>query len=164
MAKRFFRHGELHLVILTLVARQPMHGYQLMGELTRLFGPAYRPSAGSIYPAVEGLEAEGLITGRDERGRRVYELSATGAVALDDRADRLAALEVRTGVRLAHRPTVEAILARFTSRVHALGDRIDPGILDALLSATADDLERRTTATAHPSTPTPTPTPTWETP
>ncbi|EUA73856.1 hypothetical protein I540_0264 [Mycobacteroides abscessus subsp. bolletii 1513] len=37
---RFFRHGELPLVLLALLAQRPMHGYELMSELSRLFGPA----------------------------------------------------------------------------------------------------------------------------
>ncbi len=55
MARRFFRYGELHLVVLSLLARRPMHGYELMGELSRLFGPAYRPSSGQRVPGRRGV-------------------------------------------------------------------------------------------------------------
>jgi DNA-binding PadR family transcriptional regulator len=141
MGKRFFRHGELHLVVLALVSRRPMHGYDLMGELGRLFGPAYRPSAGSIYPAVEGLEAEGLIQGDDASGRRIYELTPSGAEALERRADQLAALELRTGVRLDHRAAVDAALARFGVRVRAVAGQLPPEVLEAQLSAAASVIE-----------------------
>jgi DNA-binding PadR family transcriptional regulator len=142
MGRRFFRHGELHLVILAVLRDRPMHGYELMGELSRLFGPGYRPSAGSIYPAVENLRAEGLLSAHDEGGRRVLDLTPDGAEALDRRVEVLDALEVRTGVRLGHRPGLEASLARFASRVQAVGARLAPGTLDTLLDATADEIER----------------------
>ena len=44
---RFFRYGELPLVLLALIEQEPLNGYELMGELERLFGPAYQPSAGA---------------------------------------------------------------------------------------------------------------------
>lgn len=132
MALRFFRHGELHLVVLALVSGRPMHGYDLMAELGRLFGPRYRPSAGSIYPAVEALTAEGLLTSEEVAGRRVYSITPLGTEALVARSDALAALEVRTGVHLVHGPRLDAALARFEARVRAAASRLDP-----------DDLERR---------------------
>jgi DNA-binding PadR family transcriptional regulator len=121
MGKRFFRHGELHLVVLALLSRRPMHGYDLMGEL--------------------GLEAEGLIQGDDASGRRIYELTPSGAEALERRADQLAALELRTGVRLDHRAAVDAALARFGVRVRAVAGQLPPEVLEAQLSAAASVIE-----------------------
>src|SRR5882724_7541 len=100
MASRFFRHGELPLVLLTLLSDRPMHGYEVMSELARLFGPRYKPSPGSVYPAVEALEAEGLIDGHTQDGRKTYRATTTGNQAVAKRADALAALEVRTGTRV----------------------------------------------------------------
>ena len=37
MSRRFFRHGELPLVLLALLAERPKHGYEIMADLTRLF-------------------------------------------------------------------------------------------------------------------------------
>ena len=59
-SRRFFRSGELHLVLLALIGERPQHGYELMADLTARFGPGYRASPGSIYPALTALEAEGL--------------------------------------------------------------------------------------------------------
>src|SRR5687767_15181430 len=84
-----FGHGELHLVLLALLSQRSMHGYELMGELARRIR-RYRPSPGSIYPAMQSLETEGLIVARDDGDRRVYELTADGRAALFRRADRLA--------------------------------------------------------------------------
>lgn len=141
MALRFFRHGELHLVVLALVSGRPMHGYDLMAELGRLFGPRYRPSAGSIYPAVEALTAEGLLTSEEVAGRRVYSITPLGADALTTRSDALAALEVRTGVHLVHGPRLDAALARFEARVRAAASQLDPDDLERCLDEAAGIIE-----------------------
>lgn len=112
MPRRFFRHGELPLVLLALVAEHPKHGYEIMAELTRLFGPSYRASPGSIYPAIEALEAEGLIEGEARAGKKVYRSTAAGDDALQARSELLAALELRTGVRLERGASLEPLLAR----------------------------------------------------
>lgn len=150
MGRRFFRHGELPLVLLALLAERPMHGYDLMIELGRLFAPHYHPSPGSVYPAVEALEAEGLIAARANDGPRVYRLTRSGAEALEKRRDALAALELRTGMRVAQRGTVDAVLDRFASRVRALTGRLDPDMLEHVLDRTLDDIEA-TAVTGQPA-------------
>lgn len=144
MALRFFRHGELHLVVLALVSGRPMHGYDLMAELTRLFGPRYRPSAGSVYPAVEALTNEGLLDVADVDGRRIYSITPVGTEALVNRSAALAAIEVRTGVHLTHRPAIDAALARFDARVRAVASRLDPDRLERLLNEAAERIDAAT--------------------
>ena len=70
-SRRFFRSGELHLVLLALLAARPQHGYELLAELDSRFGPRYRASPGSVYPALSALEAERLVDVRDDGDRRV---------------------------------------------------------------------------------------------
>lgn len=135
--RAFFRHGELHLVVLALLAREPMHGYQLMGELARLFGPAYRPSPGSVYPGIEALATAGLVSGSDEAGRRVFTLTAAGADALSRRLDEVVAIEARTGVHLGDAADVEEALDRFVARVRAVASQLDPVALSGALDAAA---------------------------
>ncbi len=55
-----------------------MHGYQLMGAIADRTGGHWHPSAGSIYPNLQQLEDEGLISGRETDGRRVYALTDAG--------------------------------------------------------------------------------------
>ncbi len=141
MPRRFFRHGELPLVLLALVAEQPKHGYEILGELARLFGPGYRPSPGSVYPAVEALEAEGLIEGEVGNGRTTYRTTAAGEQALVARSDALAALELRTGVRLTHADSIEPVLARFKARLAPLSGRVDREAVAAVLEQAAAEIE-----------------------
>ncbi len=143
MSRRFFRHGELPLVVLALLAERPMHGYELMSELSRLFGPRYRPSPGSVYPALEALEAERLLSGEADSGRTTYRTTADGAEALETRADDLAALEFRTGVRVRGADSLDAAIARFKARLSPLSGRIDMALVESILERAATEIENQ---------------------
>ena len=141
MSRRFFRHGELPLVLLALLADRPMHGYDVMSQLARLFGPRYRPSPGSVYPAVEALEAEGLVEGEERAGRTTYRTTPAGAEAVAERADDLAALELRTGTRVRRSGSLEPTLARFNARLAPLSGRVDADAVAAVLDRAAAEIE-----------------------
>lgn len=141
MARRFFRHGELPLVLLALFSDRPMHGYEVMMELRRLFGPRYRPSPGTVYPAVEALEAAGLIAGQEEDSRTTYRTTAAGDEALAKRADTLATLELRTGARVRRSESLEPIMERFKARLVPLSGRVDADAVAAVLERAAAEIE-----------------------
>lgn len=143
MGRRFFKHGELPLVLLALVAEKPMSAYDLMVELGRLFGPFYRPSPGSVYPAVEALEAEGLLRASALGTRTTYEVTSTGRDALERRRDALGGFELRTGARVTARGSTEALLARFSAEVQSLAPFLEPAeVEDSLEQAAAAIRER----------------------
>lgn len=139
--RRFFRHGELPLVVLAMLADRPMHGYELMSELSRLFGPRYRPSPGSVYPALEALEAERLLEGEAETGRNTYRATEAGLEALEKRVDDLAALELRTGVRVRPAESLEPVLARFRARLSPLSGSVDVAAIERVLDRAAAEIE-----------------------
>jgi DNA-binding PadR family transcriptional regulator len=151
MSRRFFRHGELPLALLALLSDRPKHGYEIMADLTRLFGPRYRASPGTVYPAIEALEAEGLIEGQavDGGGKTVYANTGAGGEALDARRELLAELELRTGVRLGPGASLEPLLARFKARLAPLSGHVDPTAVAAVLERAANEIEglNRTTTT-----------------
>jgi DNA-binding PadR family transcriptional regulator len=141
LPKRFFRHGELPLVLLALLAERPRHGYEIMAELKRLFGPRYRPSPGSVYPAIEALGAEGLIDGQARDGKTTYHVTLAGEQALEARRDALAVLEVRTGARFGDADSIEPLLDRFRARLVPLSGRVDPQAIATVLQRAAADIE-----------------------
>jgi DNA-binding PadR family transcriptional regulator len=141
LSRRFFRHGELPLVVLAMLADRPMHGYELMSELSRLFGPRYRPSPGSVYPALEALEAERLLEGETESGRNTYRATEAGLEALEKRVDGLAGLELRTGVRVRPTESLESALARFRARLIPLSGRVDVAAMERVLDRAAAEIE-----------------------
>jgi DNA-binding PadR family transcriptional regulator len=141
LPKRFFRHGELPLVMLALLAEHPRHGYEIMAELKRLFGPRYRPSPGSVYPAIEALHAEGLIDGQAHDGKTTYRVTTAGEQAIEARRDALAALELRTGTRFGDADSIEPLLDRFRARLAPLSGRVDPHAIAAVLQRAAAEIE-----------------------
>lgn len=70
--------GEVRTAVLALVAEQPMHGYQIIREIDERTNGAWKPSAGSVYPTLQLLADEGLITAEESNGRKVYSLTEAG--------------------------------------------------------------------------------------
>ncbi len=75
---RSTRRGEIRTAILALLLESPMHGYQIITELSDRSGGDWRPSAGSVYPTLQQLTDEGLVRDEERDGRRVYELTESG--------------------------------------------------------------------------------------
>jgi DNA-binding PadR family transcriptional regulator len=88
-----FSHGRLRLYLLRLLEDGPKHGYELIRLLENRFHGLYAPSAGTIYPRLARMEADGLITHTASGGRKVYDITDAGRAELTARADELAALE-----------------------------------------------------------------------
>ena len=82
------RRGDIRTSLLTLLADKPMHGYDLIRELEERSGGAWRPSPGSIYPTLQLLEDEGLVTGEERDGKRVYTITDAGRAELEERRER----------------------------------------------------------------------------
>ncbi|MFH8365623.1 helix-turn-helix transcriptional regulator [Streptomyces sp. NPDC018031] len=89
-----FGHGRLRLYLLKLLDESPRHGYEVIRLLEERFHGLYAPSAGTVYPRLAKLEAEGLVTHTTEGGRKVYSLTPAGRAELADRGGELADLEM----------------------------------------------------------------------
>jgi DNA-binding PadR family transcriptional regulator len=79
--------GDVRSAILVLLGEQPMHGYQIIQELSSRSGGVWRPSPGSVYPTLQQLEDEGLVHGEEADGRRVFHLTDEGKADVDRRED-----------------------------------------------------------------------------
>jgi DNA-binding PadR family transcriptional regulator len=88
-----FSHGRLRLYLLKLLADGPRHGYVLIRQLEDRFRGLYAPSAGTVYPRLQRLEAEGLVTHTAAGGRKTYEITEAGREELRRRAREVVALE-----------------------------------------------------------------------
>ena len=129
----YFGYGELPQVLLTLLRQRPVNGYELLGQLGKLFSPGYVPSPGSVYPAHSALSRYGLIEAKDDNGKKQYRLTPVGEEALDARRDQLSAIEARYGVYLRDRSDVEAELGRLEAAVSVALSRADPTTLVSIL-------------------------------
>lgn len=85
------RRGDVRAAILALLQEQPRNGYQVIQEIERRSGGLWRASAGSVYPALQQLQDEGLVETVEEGGRREFRLTAEGARYAEEHPDELAA-------------------------------------------------------------------------
>jgi DNA-binding PadR family transcriptional regulator len=88
-----FSHGRLRLYLLKLLEESPRHGYEVIRLLEDRFMGLYAPSPGTIYPRLQRLEADGLVTQSQEGGRKVYQITDAGREELASRRDELDELE-----------------------------------------------------------------------
>jgi DNA-binding PadR family transcriptional regulator len=84
------RRGDVRAAILDLLAEgQPWNGYQIIQTIAERTEGVWRPSAGSVYPALQQLEDEGLISPEGEGRRRMYTLTDEGRAYAEAHADEL---------------------------------------------------------------------------
>jgi len=139
------RRGDVRAAILALLQERPMHGYEIITELASRTEDAWRPSPGSVYPTLQLLEDEGLVSSVEAEGKRRFSLTEEGrtlaaaragrapwedfAEGADPEAGRLreagfqlaaAVGQVARAGSSAHRAQVAAILREATRRIYAL--------------------------------------------
>jgi DNA-binding PadR family transcriptional regulator len=83
------KRGDVRAAALLLLAEEPRNGYQLMEEIEHRSGGAWRPSPGSIYPALSQLEDEGLVSAEETAGRRAYSLTPEGETYVEENREAL---------------------------------------------------------------------------
>jgi DNA-binding PadR family transcriptional regulator len=111
------RRGDVRAAALLLLAEAPRNGYQLMQEIESRSNGVWRPSPGSMYPVLQQLEDEGLVTPDGPEGRRVFQLTDAGRAYVEEHADELgspwdaASDSVDVGARDLHHLSMQVLLA-----------------------------------------------------
>ena len=82
--------GDVRSAILALLAEEPRHGYQIIQDISERSGGQWKPSPGSVYPALSALQDEGLVDDEKIEGRRVFSLTPSGLAHVEERRDELA--------------------------------------------------------------------------
>ena len=85
--------GTLHLLVLRMVRREPMHGYGIAQRLQAITEGTFQINAGSLFPALYALERDGLLRSEERlsennRRARYYELTARGRKRLEQEEAR----------------------------------------------------------------------------
>ncbi len=83
------RRGDVRAALLVLLAEEPRNGYGLMQEIEARSNGAWRPSPGSVYPALSQLEDEGLVRAQEGGGRKLFDLTEEGRAHVSENADEL---------------------------------------------------------------------------
>jgi DNA-binding PadR family transcriptional regulator len=78
-----FKAGFLKLTLLKLISKGPIHGYALMKEIERITDEEWKPSPGSIYPALQELVHDGLAVCTAQGRRKIYEITPLGKETLE---------------------------------------------------------------------------------
>ena len=82
-AKLDIPQGTLELMILTILTREPLHGYGITQRLTTLSGDNFQVNPGSLFPSLYKLEQDGKLKAEwrateNNRNAKYYTLTAAG--------------------------------------------------------------------------------------
>src|SRR5947209_16030758 len=92
------RRGDIRTAALLLLGEEPRNGYQIMQEVEERSDGVWRPSPGSVYPALQQLEDEGLIRSEELDGRKAFALTDPGRALVEERgSDKPAPWEQMSG-------------------------------------------------------------------
>jgi DNA-binding PadR family transcriptional regulator len=97
-AGRRARRGDVRAAVLALLSERPMHGYEMIQELEARTDGVWRPSPGAVYPALQLLEDQGLVTADAEAGKRLFALTDAGRDEAAKLGDRKPWDEVTAGI------------------------------------------------------------------
>lgn len=133
--------GEVREAVLHLLGEEPMHGYQIIQEIQERSDGAWQPSPGSIYPTLQLLADEDLVSSANEGGKNIFSLTDEGRAAASDLGEtppweRLSEDQGSSG-RNVHKASVKLIAA-----VKLAGSSGDETALDAVTEI-LNDARRR---------------------
>jgi transcriptional regulator len=85
--------GTLDLMILTILKREPMHGYGISQKLAALSRDTFQVNPGSLFPSLYRLEQDGKLKAEwrpseNNRNAKYYKLTAAGRKQLEQHKER----------------------------------------------------------------------------
>jgi PadR family transcriptional regulator, regulatory protein PadR len=85
--------GTLDLMILTILAREPLHGYGISQKLAALSHDSFQVNPGSLFPSLYRLEQDGKLkaewrASENNRKAKYYRLTAAGRKQLEQHRQR----------------------------------------------------------------------------
>ena len=113
--RRVFDQGVLRLVVLSLIAERPRHGYEIIKAIEDRLAGSYAPSPGVIYPNLTMLEELGHATVKEEGGKKLYAITPEGEAFL-----------------VANKPALDAAQARMSEISAAFGGGPAPQLVRAM--------------------------------
>lgn len=134
---RALGHGDLRLLILSLVAETPRHGYDLIQEIETRTGGTYKPSPGVMYPALEIIQDLGWAEARTEEGKKTFHITEAGMAELEREAVVIEAIHARLADLL------EADEAADPADVRSAMHRLRHAVISAVREREADEARKR---------------------
>lgn len=84
--------GDSRLLVLEVLKKRPMHGYEVSREISEIFNQCYEPSPGVIYPTLQRLEDEEYVELVHENGKKVYRITKNGLKFLEEKGELVESL------------------------------------------------------------------------
>jgi DNA-binding PadR family transcriptional regulator len=134
-----------------------MHGYQMIQELGERSGGAWTPSPGSIYPALQLLQDEGLVTAAETDGKRVFSLTEAGREEAAKRGEGALPWEAAARGESTGFSQLRNAFMQVGAAVHQIGAAATEGQIDkavAILTSTRRELYRILAEDEEPTNPT----------
>ncbi len=78
LQRNFIMKGMMKILILNILHEKPAHGYDIMKGISERFMGLYEPSPGVVYPTLQLMEDEELITEVQSNGKKVYRITEKG--------------------------------------------------------------------------------------
>lgn len=103
---RFLLQGDLRLLVLALIEKEPRHGYEIIRHVEEMTQGFYAPSPGIVYPTLSYLEEAGYILAESEGNKKRYAVTDEGRAYL-----------------ASHREAADGILGRLTELAERLKQR-----------------------------------------
>ncbi len=93
MDKLDIPQGTLELMILTILVREPMHGYGISQRLAALSHNHFQVNPGSLFPSLYRLEQDGKLkaewsASENNRKAKYYKITASGRKQLEQHRER----------------------------------------------------------------------------
>jgi len=109
--------GDIRTAILVALTEEPMHGYQIIQSIEKSTRGAWKPSPGSIYPTLQLLADEGLVTSEQVGERKVYSLTDAGKGAAAEFSSGPEPWEPRRSWRTEHNVAVPKAGAKLAQAI-----------------------------------------------
>ena len=128
---RFLLQGDLRLVVLALIEKEPRHGYEIIKHIEDLTYGFYAPSPGVIYPTLTYLEEAGYVVAEAEGNKKRYAITDEGRKYLDEnRSFAATILDRLTELAERIRQKQERMQARGAEGGPALPRSVDAALLN----------------------------------
>lgn len=115
------RKGNVRSAILSLLSQDSYNGYGMIGAIATQTDGAWRPSPGSIYPALAALQAEGLIESTGKGKRTEFELTEAGRAYVAEHAEETAAVWADVSEEAGAGAELRQSIGKLMGAVHQIG-------------------------------------------